>query len=129
MQSISPNIFVQDINATIAFYQTLGFQLVASVPESGNYVWVMMVNSAVSVMFQTYESLGEALPQIQRQSGASLLFYIQRKNIRKYFEEIRQRVTIVKNLEKTFYGATEFSIVDNNGYVLTFAEDEETENN
>ena len=27
-------------------------------------------------------------------------------------------------LEKTFYGATEFSILDNNGYVLTFAEDE-----
>jgi uncharacterized glyoxalase superfamily protein PhnB len=33
-------------------------------------------------------------------------------------------VTVVKGLEKQFYGATEFSIKDNNGYVLTFAEDE-----
>jgi hypothetical protein len=31
---------------------------------------------------------------------------------------------IVKGIEKTFYGATEFSIQDINGYILTFAEDE-----
>jgi uncharacterized glyoxalase superfamily protein PhnB len=129
MQSLTPNIFVKDINATIAFYQALGFQLVASVPESGDYVWVMMVNSAVTMMFQTYDSLGEDLPNIHRQDGGSLLLYIKLKNIRKYFEDIKQMVTVLKPLEKTFYGATEFSILDNNGYVLTFAEDEETVNN
>ena len=129
MQSVSPNIFVSDINATIAFYQKLGFQLVSSVPETGDYVWVMMVNSAVTFMFQTFSSLGNDLPEISRKDGGSLLFYIQRKNIRKYFEEIKGRVTVIKQLEKTFYGATEFSILDNNGYVLTFAEDEETEHN
>ena len=129
MQSVSPNIFVSDLNATIAFYQKLGFQLISSVPETGDYVWVMMVNSAVTFMFQTYASLGSDLPEISRKDGGSLLFYIQRKNIRKYFEEIKLRVTVIKPLEKTFYGATEFSILDNNGYVLTFAEDEETEHN
>jgi uncharacterized glyoxalase superfamily protein PhnB len=129
MQSLTPNIFVKDINATIAFYQSLGFQLVASVPETGNYVWVMMVNSAVTMMFQTYESLGEDLPNIHRQDGGSLLLYIKLKNIRQYFEDIKQMVTVLKPLEKTFYGATEFSILDNNGYVLTFAEDEETVSN
>jgi uncharacterized glyoxalase superfamily protein PhnB len=129
MQSLTPNIFVKDINATIAFYQSLGFQLVASVPETGNYVWVMMVNSAVTIMFQTYESLGEDLPNIHRQDGGSLLLYIKLKNIREYFEEIKQMVTVLKPLERTFYGATEFSILDSNGYVLTFAEDEETVTN
>jgi hypothetical protein len=34
-------------------------------------------------------------------------------------------VKVIKGLEKTFYGATEFSILDNNGYILTFAENEE----
>ena len=129
MQSLTPNIFVKDINATIAFYQVLGFQLVASVPETGDYVWVMMGNSAVTMMFQTYESLGEDLPDIHRQDGGSLLLYIKRTNIRKYFEDIKLRVTVLKPLEKTFYGATEFSILDNNGYVLTFAEEEEAETN
>jgi predicted lactoylglutathione lyase len=85
MQSLSPNIFVKDINATIEFYQKLGFQLVASVPETGDYVWVMMVNSAVSMMFQTFESLGEELPHIHRNDGGSLLLYIQRKKHPKIF--------------------------------------------
>jgi len=48
----------------------------------------------------------------------------QTTEIRNFFEQIKDNVKVVKGLEKTFYGATEFSIEDNNGYLLTFAEDE-----
>ena len=75
-------------------------------------------------MFQTFKSLGNELPSISRQSGGSLLFYIKTTEIRNFFEQIKDNVKVVKGLEKTFYGATEFSIEDNNGYLLTFAEDE-----
>ena len=63
-------------------------------------------------------------PEISRQDGGSLLFYIQIKEIRQFHEHIKDKVKVIKGLEKTFYGATEFSILDNNGYVLTFAENE-----
>ena len=76
-------------------------------------------------MFQTFESLGNDLPMISRQSGGSLLLYIQTTEIRKFFDQIKDKVKVVKELEKTFYNAAEFSIEDNNGYLLTFAEDEE----
>lgn len=124
MESLSPNIFVRDIHATIAFYEQLGFSIVATVPGSGDLVWVMMVAGNVTMMFQTFESLGNDLLEITRSGGGSLLFYVKLKNIRTFFEKLPSDVIIVKALEKTFYGATEFSIVDNNGYVLTFAEDE-----
>ena len=124
MDSISPNIFVKNINQTIEFYKQLGFQLVMTVPEKGDFVWAMMTNGDISFMFQTFDSLGEELPEIRRQEGGSLLFYIKLKNIRTFFESIKDKVNVLKGLEKTFYGATEFSIIDNNGYVLTFAEDE-----
>ena len=124
MDSLSPNIFVRNINETIAFYKQLGFQLIASVPDNGNYVWVMMSCGNVTVMFQTFESLGNELPEISRASGGSLLLYIKLKNIRTFFENIHDNVVVLKELDKTFYGATEFTIMDNNGYVLTFAEDE-----
>ena len=39
-------------------------------------------------------------------------------------KRIKNQVTVLQGLEKTFYGATEFSILDNNHYMLTFAEDE-----
>jgi uncharacterized glyoxalase superfamily protein PhnB len=125
MESLSPNIFVTDIGKTIEFYTLLGFEVAMSVPETGpDLVWAMMVKGNVTMMFQTIESLGEELPEIKRTDGGSLLLYIKLSGIRAFFEDIKDKVTVLKGLEKTFYGATEFSILDNNNYVLTFAEDE-----
>lgn len=125
MDSLSPNIFVNNMAETIAFYKAIGFELTMSVPETGNnFVWVMMVNGNVTFMFQTFASLGDELPQISRHNGASQLLYIKLKNVRGFFELIKDKVTVLKGLETTFYGATEFSILDNNNYVLTFAADE-----
>ena len=124
MDSISPNIFVKNINETIKFYQRLGFKVVMTVPEQGDFVWAMMTCGNVSFMFQTFDSLGSELPEISRKDGGSLLLYIQTKEIRSFHDKIRDKVNIIKGLEKTFYGATEFSIRDINGYILTFAENE-----
>jgi uncharacterized glyoxalase superfamily protein PhnB len=125
MESLSPNIFVSNMQETIAFYKMLGFQVTMSVPDNGeDLVWVMMVNGSVTIMFQTYESLGESLPEISRKDGGSLLLYINLKGIRSFFESIKDKVKVLSGLDVTFYGATEFSILDNNNYVLTFAEHE-----
>ena len=124
MESISPNIFVKDINKTIDFYKQLGFSIITTVPEQGDIVWAMMTCGNVTFMFQTFESLGNELPIISRQNGGSLLLYIKTTEIRNFFDQVKEKVKVIKGLEKTFYGATEFSIEDNNGYLLTFAEDE-----
>lgn len=124
MESIAPNIFVNDMNATIKFYKQLGFKVTMSVPEEGDFVWAMMTNGNVNFMFQTFDSLANDIPEISRQDGGSLLFYLRIKDIRLFFKNIKEKVNVLKGLEKTFYGATEFSIQDNNGYVLTFAQDE-----
>lgn len=123
MESISPNIFVKNINETINFYKQLGFALTTTVPEEGDIIFAMMSCGNVVFMFQTFESLGNELPNVSRQNGGSLLLYIQTTGIKDFFEKIEDKVKVVKGLEKTFYGATEFSIEDNNGFLLTFAED------
>jgi len=41
-----------------------------------------------------------------------------------FYERIIDKVTLIKVPEKTFYGATEFSIKDNTNYLLAFAGDE-----
>ena len=127
MDAISPNIFVKDMQATIDFYNILGFEVTMSVPSESNpkdLVWAMMTNGKVNMMFQTYDSLGSNLPQISRQDGASLLLYINVTNIRDYYNSIQSQVLVLQDLNKTFYGATEFAISDINNYVLVFAEHE-----
>ncbi|QHS55140.1 glyoxalase [Mucilaginibacter sp. 14171R-50] len=123
MESLSPNIFVNDMKATVAFYKLLGFETTMSVPETGDeLVWAMMTSGKVTMMFQSYESLADELPEIKRTDGGSLLLYINVSDITGLFDRVKDSVKVLKGLEKTFYGATEFSILDNNGYVLTFAQ-------
>ena len=102
MDSISPNIFVKDINKTIDFYKQLGFSIITTVPEQGDIVWAMMTCGNVTFMFQTFESLGNELPIISRQNGGSLLLYIKTTEIRKFFEQIKDNVNWLKNLKRHF---------------------------
>lgn len=123
MKKMSPNLFVESVPETVAFYTDLGFQLVLSVPEDAPTQWAMMTKGEVSFMFQSFEGIGEELPEIPRIKGGALLFYIDVDNILDFRHGLPPNVQVIKDLEKTFYGATEFSILDNNGFVLTFAED------
>ena len=84
---------------------------------------MLMTCDKITFLFQTFDSLGDEIPEINRQDGGSLLLYIKLKGIKDFHERIKDKVNVIKDLETTFYGATEFSIQDLNGYVLTFAED------
>lgn len=123
MKSISPTIFVNDLQATITFYTKLGFVITDEVttPE-GEKVFALMTNGSVSFMFQLFTSIEGKHPMVSRADGGSLLLYISVDNIRQYYASIKDHVTVLTGLEKTFYGATEFSLCDNNNYLLTFAE-------
>ncbi|MGF1925048.1 MAG: VOC family protein [Bacteroidia bacterium] len=123
MKSISPNIFVNDLQATVNFYTKLGFTVTDEVntPE-GEKVFALMTNGSVAFMFQTFNSIEGKHPMLSRADGGSLLLYISINNIRQYYDHIKEHVNVLTGLEKTFYGATEFSLCDNNNYLLTFAE-------
>ncbi len=123
MKSISPNIFVNDLQATITFYTKLGFTITHEVttPE-GETVFAMMANGSVTFMFQSFATIKGKYPMVSRADGGSLLLYITVDNIRQFYANINQHVTVLNGLEKTFYGATEFSLRDNNNYLLTFAQ-------
>lgn len=124
MQSVSPNIFVNDIRKTLEFYETIGFKVVTIVGDKDDPIFTLMRCGNVSFMFQTFKSIGDTLPVVSRMNGGSLLLYVNIKSIRDFYEKIKDKVTVLHGLNKTFYGATEFSIVDNNNYMITFAEDE-----
>lgn len=125
METVSPNIFVDDLPRTIEYYEKLDFRVITSVPnEKGEMIFALMMNGTATFMFQTFKSIEDQLPSVSRRGGGSLLLYIKMKGIRTFFEKISGKVNVLSGLEKTFYGATEFSVIDPNNFVLTFAEDE-----
>jgi uncharacterized glyoxalase superfamily protein PhnB len=123
-QSVSPNLYVRHLPTSMQFYTQLGFSTTAVVPEGDEPIFAMMQNNGVTILLQTLDSLGSDLPEIPRQRSGAILLYFQVKKIRELAEKVASFAAILKPLETTFYGATEFSVVDPDGFVLTFAEDE-----
>lgn len=126
LNSLTPNLMVNDVEETIEYYtDILGFTLLKTVPEKGNPDWAMVKRNDVILMFQSAKSLKDELPKLKSQKpGGGLTFYIKVDRITELHEElVENEVEIVADLESTFYDTIEFSIIDNNGYVLTFSEE------
>ena len=50
LKKMTPNLMVEDVNNTIAFYKDiLSFELLATVPETGQFNWAMMRRDAEGV--------------------------------------------------------------------------------
>ena len=127
LNSITPNLMVNDVEETLEYYtDILGFTVLMTVPETGALDWAMVKRNDVVMMFQTKKSLTSELPRLQGEKpGGGLTFYIKVDRITELHEElINNEVEIIPDLESTFYNTIEFSIVDLNGYVLTFSEEQ-----
>lgn len=123
MKKLTANLMVNNVNSTVKFYKNhLGFELVMNVPDSGQFDWAMMRSDNVEIMFQAAASIGDDLPEMKSSRiGGTFLLYIDVEDIKKLRSSLKSDISIVKDLQKTFYGTEEFTIRDLNGYYLTFA--------
>ncbi len=133
-KKITANLVVGNVDETIDFYeQTLGFQLVMAVPENSRQIvtareadvpldFAILRRDDVELMIQSRKSLAAELPASGSQAaGVPFTLYIQVTDAGELFNSLRGKVTVVKDLHTTFYGAREFWIRDLDGQVLTFA--------
>ncbi len=118
---------VKDIKASHEFYtMVLGFKLLDQEPKNADAVWMMFSYNDITIMIQSTESITEEIPQLKSEhTGGTLTFYITISDINSYYKKVSESAKVLKGLEKTFYGATEFTIEDPDGYLFTFAEFDE----
>lgn len=124
IKTMTPNLMVSNVAEAIMYYQNnLGFEVVQTVPENPPYDWAMISTEGIALMFQAEKSIREEFAPLQQQPlGGGLSFYLRVSGIEAMYEKFKGKVTIVNDLKESFYGMTEFSVQDLNGFVLTFAE-------
>ena len=94
-----------------------------SVPRDGKFQWALMKSGEVEIMFQSRSSLTKELDDFQGVTiGGSLTLYISITAIKEFYNFIKEKVQIGKELHTTSYGMTEFTMQDCNGYIIVFAE-------
>jgi len=124
MNSITPNLMVENVNKTIQYYKdTLGFELIMSVPRDGGFQWALMGCHDVEIMFQSRTSISREIELLEGSDiGASQTLYISVTGIEELYNRVKEKVEILKELHTTFYGMTEFTMKDINGYILVFSD-------
>ncbi len=118
LQALIPMLTVTDVSASVSFYRdTLGFACANQM--SG---WASMSKDGVEIMF----ALPNAhIPFERPQLTGSL--YLRCDDVDAVWQAVRDRVEIVYPLENFDYGMREFAIRDNNGYLLQFGQEIQSE--
>lgn len=125
LKSLTPNLIADNVQETVDFYvNILGFTLVNSAPGENGLVWAQITLDNVSIMFQDRGSLEAGVSSLKGfPTGASGLMFVMMDNIQEFYTSIKDKVKIVRPMERAFYGHDEFSIFDVNGYLITFSEE------
>jgi catechol 2,3-dioxygenase-like lactoylglutathione lyase family enzyme len=122
MKKLSPVLYVEAIEPCLPFWtETLGFGVVAEVPEGDALGFVILARDGVEIMYQTRASVAKDVPPlVDTPMGGSFLFI-----------EVADLDAVEKRLEdvepiiprrKTFYGADEIFVREPAGNVVVFAE-------
>ena len=123
-KALSPNILVADVEASIAFYEHLGFQKLAQMPEQGKPQWAMLKDDQVTMMIQDKSSAESDLPlRYTNGQNAGAILYFDVENVEELRARIDGKALIVKEVHTTFHGTIEFMIADPDHFLLIFAED------
>jgi catechol 2,3-dioxygenase-like lactoylglutathione lyase family enzyme len=124
LNSITPFFIVDDLEATIAFYQSkLGFDVRykgGGDGTTGDY-WVFMGRDQIMLMFKVITPEIHPLPNHTRHEWCGWDAYIHTDDPDALYKEFTSRqVPMHQELANTSDGLRAFEIIDNNGYVLCF---------
>ena len=120
MKSVTPVLYVEDIEPALDFWKRLGFEVTAEVPEGERLGFVILRSGPVEVMYQTRTSVENDVPSmVGTPMGGSLLF-IQVGDLDAVMPAL-EGAEVISPRRMTFYGADEITVREPAGNVVTFA--------
>jgi catechol 2,3-dioxygenase-like lactoylglutathione lyase family enzyme len=124
LHSVSPFFIVDDLNATLAFYQSkLGFEVRYKGGSDGNGddYWAFMGRDQVMLNFKAITPEVHPQPNHSRHEWARWDAYIYTDDPDSlYAEFISRKVPMHRELANSGDGLRAFEVIDNSGYVLCF---------
>jgi uncharacterized glyoxalase superfamily protein PhnB len=125
VKKITPVLFAQEIEPCVNFWvNRMGFEKTVEVPEGDKLGFAMLQKGGLELMYQSYASADKdvkdaAIAQLARK-GPTFLF-VEVDNLEATIAAV-QGAPVIMPVRTTFYGATEISVKDPAGHVVTFAQ-------
>ena len=122
-QKLSPILWTKDLQATMAFYESiLGFKGRSNFPN-----FVSLSREAVEIMFvvplDNHKDRDDPNTAFFPKPLLTGSLFIVTENVDEIWEKIQGKATIKSSIANRGYLMRDFSILDNNGYELVFGQD------
>jgi len=120
--STSPSFPVADVDATIRWYQQyLGFDA-NPFPDHKPYVFALLYRENAEIMLQLVNDY-EKPNLYARRLGGVWDAYFRVIGVQELYDSVRDKVEVLRPLQKMPYSQMGFEVKDLNGYVLVFSEE------
>ena len=119
MKSITPNLIVESIEDCLPFWERLGFERTATVPDGDRIGFVILRHGAVELMLQSRSSVRGDVPEAAEGPYRSAL-YIGVDDLGPIRDALGDTERVVPE-RTTFYGAREIIVRDPAGNLVSFA--------
>ncbi|MEO1652164.1 MAG: VOC family protein [Bacteroidota bacterium] len=124
IKEITLELMVKDVNESVAFYEKFfEFELSLWEPEEGNLEWAKMQKGDFSLSFKLAQKVRKEVSIFSdKETGGTLALCLQVEGSKELYERLKDRVEVVNPPHLSACGLNEFSILDNNGYLITIDE-------
>lgn len=120
LQALTPMLRTWDLAGSVEFYtEILGFECEG---YSEEFTWASLKRDGVSIMFSgPNEHLDDKEPVF---TGS---LYINTDDVEAVWNQLKEKARVCYPIETFPYGMREFAIYDNNGYLIQFGQEAESD--
>ena len=112
-----PSLLVSDLEATLAFYNRLGFTRTGVFPDEDAPIWAEVTRDGIVLQFYTDPPKGTPTRPV-----FSGVLYVYPSDVRALADEFKDVAPFAWGPEVMEYGMREFAIKDPDGYYVAFTE-------
>jgi len=123
VKRITPVLFVKEIEPALPFWvEKLGFTKSIEVPHGNKLGFVALQKGSTEVMYQTYASVGDDMPQLKEEvSKGPTFLYMEVDNLDAVLAALKS-TNVVQPERTAFYGMREIGYQEPGGHYVTFAQ-------
>ena len=118
---LEPMIYTENLDESIKFYQDiLGFEIEEYYPDNENPTWVCfrIGNNRFSIG-KTFSDIYHKLHP-RGVDGSGVQFYIRVEDVDRVYDDLKNELDIIDDIESKSWGDREFTFKDPNGYLISF---------
>lgn len=120
LKRITPVLLVEEIEHCLDFWDRLGFDKTAEVPQEGRLGFVILEKSGLEVMYQTRSSVAADVPAMANAPLAGTFLFLEVMDLEATIEAV-EGAPVVFPRRRTFYGMEEICVREPGGHTVTFA--------